>query len=82
MSDSWDEKYDRNKDKAKEAFEDNAQQRGPSVSNDMEAALDGLRDRRRGPEDHLKTIAAEGLWPPTTGAACELYKNSVLRITA
>jgi len=51
VSDSWDEKYDRNKDKAKEAFEDNAQQRKPSLSPDMEAALGGLKDRRRGPED-------------------------------
>jgi hypothetical protein len=51
MSDSWDEKHARNKGKAKDAFEQESQKKEPDLSASMKAALDGLRDRRRGPAD-------------------------------
>lgn len=51
MSDSWDEKHDRNKGIAKAAFDEKATEREAQFSEHMRAALDGLNDRREGPAD-------------------------------
>ncbi len=47
MSKTWDEKYARNKDKAKDAFGEAAPKREPDFSEVMKRALDDMKDRRQ-----------------------------------